>query len=203
MRCFPILFLVVLTASCSTSAYHTATPIPKGTNELGAFAGGVFVTPAPNFFGGSESSPERSEVLPQFDLTYRRGLTAWSDAGVQVGMGTLQLDFNVALVNTENFALSLDPQIQTFVLVPIRTRLGIYADVLKTTNGAILSLNVAPGFRFDEGPVVGAGILAKLPMGSAFFSIFVDGEVILGHSESNLEITHKIFAGGIGVTYGF
>ncbi len=194
---FPI--LVLLISACSTSTYHVATPIAKGTNEFGVFAGGVLVSPGARSMGRLDDGSSTS-LAPHLELTYRRGLTTWSDLGVQVGAGTFQIDYNMAAINTNGFALSIDPQFQTFLFVPIRARIGIHADVLKMPNGAILSLNLSPGFRFDEGPSVGGGILAKLPIDWAFFLIFLDGEGFLkrnGHASAMA----GFFSGGVGFAF--
>lgn len=203
MKIILILMVIVIASSCGTGAYHTATPIGKGSNELGAFASGAYVSPVIEYYGSDDSSKERSEFLPNFELTYRRGLTSWSDIGVQVGFGTIQVDYNMAVINTEDFALSIDPQFMTFLTVPIRTRLGIYVDLIKTSEGAIFSLNLAPGFRFDEGPSVGGGFLAKLPFGAAFLLIFLEADAAFGRLGADVEIAQSVVSGGVGVAYGF
>lgn len=167
------LLVVGQNLSCAIGTYHTATPIEAGKNEFGIFSGPLYIT------------PQRSEFGPYsalLDLSYRRGITSWSDLGIQLGTGTLRVDYNMALINTESFALSIDPQLDTFLLVPRRSRVGIFADVYKSES-AILSLNVAPGFHFRQlSPLVAGGLLVKLPGESLSIIIALDGEIVFESS---------------------
>lgn len=190
----------MLTASsCAHSTYHTATPIQVGKNQLGAFGGAGYVSKTPGVFGSDEmGGDERGRAYPSFDLTYRRGLSSWSDIGIQVGTSLLRVDYNIALVNLENFALSINPQFDA----QLRFAVGLYADVLKTPN-ATLTLNVTPGIQIMSGPGLASGMLLKVPIDLFSLLAFTQGEMVVQRDRDTHEWAVWSLVGGLGLAWEF
>ena len=188
--------LALTLSACAQSTYHTATPIAAGTNQLGISAGVGYVSGEHGYLGSDDAEPNSDRLSPTVDLSYRRGLNTWSDFGIHAGTSLLRVDYNMALVNSPGFAISINPQLDTY----LRLTMGVYADVLKSS-AAILTLNLSPSFIFEEkSPAVGAGILLKIPLGAFSAILYSQTEQVLenARSESPLSLT-----GGLGLAYGF
>ncbi len=125
----------------SLSTLHTARPITAGTTQIGINAAG---------WGAAGSGTH--VTLPTFELQVRHGLSDMLDLGVKVYPIGVGADVNVALINTENFALSLDPGASAIYFganndsIFVGTFwLPVLADVVSTD---VLTLTVGPKFGF-------------------------------------------------------
>lgn len=160
--------LTSLSLACVPGSYHTATPIAEGSLELGGALG----------IGGYSSEPDEyydlidtsSLTFLMYDVFLRYGLATWSDVGLQFNYagasgGSVRADFNVNLINTQTFALSIDPAVQVLGTQDYLQRLsgtaGIFIDFHKTQS-TIYSLNLKPGYDFTASRVMaGGGFLAR------------------------------------------
>lgn len=116
--------------------------------------------------------------------------------------GSVRADYNVNLVNTQSFALSIDPALQVlgstdFGAERISGNLGVFVDFYKS-EAAILSLNLKPGFEyFSESLMLGAGVLVQRRLAENWFLMpFVDFNWIPGTDNYRVEL-HA----GVGVAY--
>ncbi len=138
MKRIHIVFLCLLTIALSgcigVTTQHTATPIPVGDVEIGVIAGAYGATVTEETTGESASA-----FVPNVEFAVRVGLTENSDLGVKITGPTVTLDYNHAVINQENFALSLDPTLTIFYFSIdgesffwMHTMLPVLADIVKT-----------------------------------------------------------------------
>jgi len=137
-----------LSACIGSTTYHTATPIPEGTIEIGVMPGVYGVATD----GGSIT-------VPNLEFGLRTGLTENMDLGVRINGITLTTDLNIAVINDPGFALSINPAISILYLglgdasfLWTFTTVGILADVVKT-EGFTLMTGLKPGFIYLSGSV--------------------------------------------------
>ncbi len=160
--------LPFLTACYGT--YHTATPIPKGNFELVA---------APGVLMGFSS--DRLNPVPNLELGVRYGVNDHLDIGALSTIFGGALDLNVAIINEESFAFSINPAFAVIRIPAIFNSdptfaslgsIGLLADVLKSES-VIVTLGVKPGFvtPVDEPDLtftVSAVALAKFRIAKRF-----------------------------------
>lgn len=145
---FALLGLLVLTACPSFTTMHTARPIEPGTNEIGINTVAIGIVPE----GGGNAA-----TVPNIEVQLRHGINENMDFGVKYSFPlTITADLNIALINTGDFALSLDPQISpiyftlegtTFFLM--YAFLPVIIDVV-STDTFVLSINVKGGLTYGS-----------------------------------------------------
>ncbi|MGM0559410.1 MAG: hypothetical protein ACQEVA_23705 [Myxococcota bacterium] len=97
-----IAIALMLTSGCySLSTLHTATPVEKGE---------VAVTVAPTVVGATDQNDEPAIGL-DVELMARYGIVDDVDFGIKSGVQrpSFAFDINMALVNNDRFAFSVDP----------------------------------------------------------------------------------------------
>ena len=133
----------------SMSTLHTATPTPQGkfdlkfaASYLGLAIGGVDI-----------NAPAQPEVHGRIGISDNFGL------GFKAYLGGLGVDGNIAAVNNESFAFSIDPAL-SFVKLPGVfygiTNINLLADVVKA-DGFTLTVGAKPGMTFATASNVGGG----------------------------------------------
>ncbi len=141
------LALLVLTACPSFTTMHTARPIEPGTNEIGINAVAIGILP--------EEGP--GATLPNVEFQLRHGINENMDFGVKYSFPlTITADLNFAIINTGDFALSLDPQISPIYFKAgdvafflMYAYLPVIVDVI-TTDTFVLSVNAKGGLTYGS-----------------------------------------------------
>lgn len=137
-----------LSACLGNTTYHTATPIPEGTIEIGVM---------PGVYGGIADGS--TVTIPNLEFGLRTGLAENMDLGVRINGITLTTDLNIAVINDPGFALSINPSFSVLYLglgdasfLWTFTTVGLLADVIKT-EGFTLMTGLKPGFIYLSGSV--------------------------------------------------
>lgn len=200
-----IIALSVVMSGCVSGSYHTATPIPSGAIELGAAVGVVSQKRQEQEYEDLISTSDGTFLM--YDVFLRYGVNDWSDLGLQFNIfgvlaGSLRADYNVNLINTDSFALSMAPALQLLGSTDggaerISGDLGLFVDVLKSES-TIFSLNIKPGFEYlSESPTLGSGVLLHHRIAQSWFLLpFVD----LYWRPGRVNYAFEVY-GGIGVAY--
>lgn len=196
---------VVAMAGCVSGSYHTATPIPSGAVELGIAAGVVAQTRQEQVYDDLINTSDGTFLM--YDLFLRYGVNSWSDLGLQFNIfgalaGSLRADYNVNIINTDSFALSIAPALQLLGSTGggaerISGDLGLFFDVYKSQS-TIFSLNLKPGYEyFSESVSLGSGVLLHHRIAEGWFlAPFVDVYMKPGQKNYAFELY-----GGIGLVY--
>jgi hypothetical protein len=131
---FLCLFAFAASGCIGTTTQHTATPIPAGEVEIGVIAGAYGATVTEQVTGETATA-----VVPNVEFAVRVGLTENSDFGVKITGPTVTADYNHAIINNDNFALSLDPTLTVLYFsfsgesfFWLNAMLPVLADVVKT-----------------------------------------------------------------------
>ena len=200
-----LLFGAVGLGGCiSYTTGHTATPVEDGRGEIGGGLG---------YSGMSRADGEPMQHMPQFEFSGRYGVSESVDVGGEtflliaepfaVGAGA---DVNVALVNSEEFAFSVNPAV---TVSPYVTVGGIYGTALVNllvdavkTDGFTLTAGLKPGAfynaRFGEDfrafPALGGTLGAKIwASDTVAFTPWLD---VMGSTSSRFYVT-----GMVGLRY--
>ncbi len=163
---------VVLSACPSLSTLHTAKPVEVGEIE---------VTVAPGLYGAglNDSSIGGGVIaLPQTELQLRYGVDENMDIGIKYSNFVMfTFDFNWALINTDDFVLSVDPTFSGLMLPSTSGSvylaylwLPILMDVVNTDSFA-LTVGIKPGFitggaGSDLGSVGSTGAMMGFSLGA-------------------------------------
>lgn len=142
--------LILSTGCFSYSTLHTATPIEEGQTETTLSAG---------YFGVAVDAGSGTEPfdLPSTEAAMRYGVTTESDLGFKIFPLGFAFDYNHAVVNTEDFVLSVNPYLSV-------TRFGagsnsltygvalmnVLADVVKS-DIATVTVGLKPGWIYGIG----------------------------------------------------
>jgi len=131
---FPFLLCWLVVSSCAGPTYHSATPIPEDTTQLGV-----------GFGVRGHAGPESQKIEPMPEILLRRGLSQNWDIGAKVS-GPITVDLNWAFINNESFALSFNPTVVLAFSIFGGT-LGFLADLIKSPDFT-LTLGLKPGVFF-------------------------------------------------------
>jgi hypothetical protein len=148
------LSLIVSTGCFSYTTGHTATPVEKGRGNISARAGYTGVTSSGDVPGGN---------VPYFEFAGRYGISDNVGIGAKLYPIGVGLDLNVAAVNSESFALSINPAFSFVTTGSIGGQgsatygtalANVLTDVVKTEN-FILTLGLKPGILYAFSNVSG------------------------------------------------
>ena len=140
----------------SYSTAHTATPIEKGQVETSVRA---------SYYGlqaGSGNTGALRGGLPSFEFAGRYGVSKNVDVGAKVFPIGIGLDANIAVINQEAFAFSVNPAV-SYVSIGNAGGTGggygmaftnLLADVVKTENFT-LTTGLKPGLFYSYGSAQG------------------------------------------------
>jgi len=118
------LALVVLASASSGcfGTFHTATPIPPETVEIGIIPGTVIET-------------NDGALLPSAEFAVRVGIRENLDLGLQTNFVGVMFDANFAPILTESFALSINPAIGTMYVPSFLNSRAYPAEESYTSSG--------------------------------------------------------------------
>ena len=176
-----LLFGLALFSGCASySTAHTATPIEKGQVETSVRA---------SYYGlqtGSSSTGTLRGGLPSFEFAGRYGISKNVDVGAKVFPVGIGVDANIAVINQEAFAFSVNPAVSYVGLGSAQgTGAGygmaftnLLADVVKTESFT-LTTGLKPGLFYAYGSAQGQfGGAARFGLGGTLGAKIWAGENI-------------------------
>jgi hypothetical protein len=191
--------LILSTACTSLTTMHTAKPIVAGETEIGII---------PHYYGAEGVG------IPNVEVQVRHGINENMDFGVKYTFPvSLTADFNIALVNTGSFALSLDPTISpmyisasdasTFILwafVPVLVDV-FSTDWLTLTLGGKGGMVYATGSAGDIGVADGASFMVGGSAGAKFMFSESFGMMPEFNILTSLDAGGLLYTIGVGILF--
>lgn len=188
--------LLLLSACPSLTTMHTARPIEPGRTQLGGSAV-VF---------GTKGDGASSGILVA-ELHIRHGFSETFDFGVKVYPVGVQVDFNILVVDSESFAMSLDP---SFSGIGGAGGIVLYAWLpllMDVVNNEAVTLTIGPKVGVMLGAALAGGSGAALATGAMAglkikitetFAVMPEADVYEVFGDGAKAV---IWVGGIGVAF--
>ncbi len=200
----------------SLSTLHTAKPVPTGETRLtGAGSWQSFAIRDENT---ADPNDYQAITFPSAEMQMRYGITDFMDVGFKLSMPlSFAVDLNLAVVNREHFAVSIDPSVSPFyfgsgdnaawsvwAFAPVLVDVISAGPVTLTLSGKYAVWYIGStdesGSESTTSQWAGGGALLKLRVGERF-AIMPEINVLTPIEEEARELDVLLWSGTLGFSF--